>query len=162
MISARKRALWLLAAVIALADAGYLDANQRAPISHLAEVIELESLGLVRPADQAMPRLESGGWEVDGKPLPDLWAYARAQSRELGYVTGDGPLVLISFGPEPSYGRLLDSIRALRADGFCHVAIPSAEPASNTEITMSVVRLCGSWIGRIVGANGLLSGRAPA
>ena len=119
--------------------------------------VKLESFDLVRLREEPLPWLRENAWVLEGAQIKDMKQYAlRAASN--GNMTPDGPLVLISLGPRPTFGQFIRSAHSLQSLGLCHVLVREGGrdhgPVSFGEdlqprpaISIPALTICGRTVG---------------
>ena len=114
-----QRRIWLkLAVIILLAGNVFFFATHDSfwGTSATISYVGLDSLDMVMPNDHPATALLAGKWTSDPAVGPATISVTNSE----GHI---GKMVLVTLAPEPSYGKFIEVVRALKAKGICNVFI---------------------------------------
>jgi hypothetical protein len=157
----RRRVLKIVAATLLAGNIAFLGwrLHEAAMPNAAITYAGLDSLALEVPRNQPAGILRGGKWQPD--PATDARVRVSAETQTRRFL----PVVVISLGPKPSYGRFIESVRSLRARHICHVAImegaagvPEMERGYTPEgfLEIPTILLCGEPIGDAASFDGKL------
>lgn len=122
----RRSLLVAVCAVLLVADCAFLAMRSAPDAERGVDHIGASPFGFILPEAKPLPWLDGDSWQLDRTPIRDIVAYSRDAAIREGNMSREGPVALVSLGPNPSFGQFLRTVRNLRENGICHVVIREA------------------------------------
>jgi hypothetical protein len=162
----RRRQLSIVVLALLIANTLFVITLYKRHFAYNATItyIGLDSLGMVLPVRTRPAKWVAGKWDID--PAATLNANMSGTFED----TSQRPLALVSLAPQPTYGRAIGIIRALKARHVCNVLIREGgrlDPeiinfpgGPDRALEIPAVVLCGNSVGD-AGFQGVLPADGP-